>query len=69
MYDIAWGGMNVFSSVSADGSVRVFDLRQVAPRPQTFELVANKKFVLDQPPKGLCLKSHSCNNVVPSKLN
>ena len=30
VYDIAWGGMGVFASVSADGSVRVFDLRWVA---------------------------------------
>eukprot|EP00197_Chlamydomonas_leiostraca_P006362 CAMPEP_0202866200 /NCGR_PEP_ID=MMETSP1391-20130828/7256_1 /ASSEMBLY_ACC=CAM_ASM_000867 /TAXON_ID=1034604 /ORGANISM="Chlamydomonas leiostraca, Strain SAG 11-49" /LENGTH=320 /DNA_ID=CAMNT_0049546125 /DNA_START=207 /DNA_END=1169 /DNA_ORIENTATION=- len=27
VYDIAWGGLGVFSTVSADGSVRVFDLR------------------------------------------
>ncbi len=27
MYDIAWGGVGIFASVSADGSVRVFDLR------------------------------------------
>ena len=27
VYDIAWGGPEVFASVSADGSVRVFDLR------------------------------------------
>lgn len=27
VYDIAWGGGGVFASVSADGSVRVFDLR------------------------------------------
>lgn len=27
VYDIAWGGTGVFASVSADGSVRVFDLR------------------------------------------
>lgn len=27
VYDIAWGGVCVFASVSADGSVRVFDLR------------------------------------------
>lgn len=27
VYDIAWGGSGVFASVSADGSVRVFDLR------------------------------------------
>jgi len=27
VYDIAWGGQGVFASVSADGSVRVFDLR------------------------------------------
>ena len=27
VYDIAWGGKGVFASVSADGSVRVFDLR------------------------------------------
>jgi WD repeat-containing protein 68 len=26
VYDIAWGGVGVFASVSADGSVRVFDL-------------------------------------------
>ncbi len=28
VYDIAWGGVGVFASVSADGSVRVFDLRR-----------------------------------------
>lgn len=27
VYDFAWGGAGVFASVSADGSVRVFDLR------------------------------------------
>lgn len=27
VHDIAWGGIGVFASVSADGSVRVFDLR------------------------------------------
>ena len=27
VYDIAWGGPGIFASVSADGSVRVFDLR------------------------------------------
>ncbi|MEW5305767.1 MAG: hypothetical protein WDW38_000241 [Sanguina aurantia] len=27
VYDIAWGGPGVFATVSADGSVRVFDLR------------------------------------------
>ncbi|KAM6547638.1 hypothetical protein CsatB_019314 [Cannabis sativa] len=27
VYDISWGGYNVFASVSGDGSVRVFDLR------------------------------------------
>lgn len=27
VYDIVWGGVGVFASVSADGSVRVFDLR------------------------------------------
>lgn len=27
VYDIAWGGVGVFASVSSDGSVRVFDLR------------------------------------------
>ncbi|PSC74360.1 WD repeat-containing LWD1 isoform B [Micractinium conductrix] len=27
VYDIAWGGVGIFASVSADGSVRVFDLR------------------------------------------
>ncbi|KAL1314046.1 hypothetical protein HN51_040748 [Arachis hypogaea] len=27
VYDISWGGLNVFASVSGDGSVRVFDLR------------------------------------------
>ena len=30
VYDIAWGGVGVFASVSADGSVRVFDLRRAA---------------------------------------
>lgn len=29
VYDIAWGGVGVFASVSADGSVRIFDLRCV----------------------------------------
>ncbi len=29
VYDIAWGGVGVFATVSADGSVRVFDLRWV----------------------------------------
>ena len=29
VYDIAWGGVGIFASVSADGSVRVFDLRWV----------------------------------------
>ncbi len=27
VYDIAWGGLGVFATVSADGSVRIFDLR------------------------------------------
>ena len=27
VYDFAWGGLGVFATVSADGSVRVFDLR------------------------------------------
>ncbi|WCJ34263.1 Transducin/WD40 repeat-like superfamily protein [Euphorbia peplus] len=27
VYDISWGGYNVFATVSSDGSVRVFDLR------------------------------------------
>ncbi|ERM96623.1 hypothetical protein AMTRI_Chr09g16750 [Amborella trichopoda] len=27
VYDIAWGGVGVFASVSADGSVRIFDLK------------------------------------------
>ena len=31
VYDIAWGGVGVFASVSADGSVRVFDLRCEGP--------------------------------------
>ncbi len=43
VYDIAWGGVGVFASVSADGSVRVFDLRDKehstiiyeAPQPDT----------------------------------
>lgn len=43
VYDIAWGGLGVFATVSADGSVRVFDLRDKehstiiyeAPTPDT----------------------------------
>eukprot|EP00898_Chlorokybus_atmophyticus_P006424 jgi/Chlat1/6783/Chrsp50S06455 len=43
VYDIAWGGVGVFASVSADGSVRVFDLRDKehstiiyeSPHPET----------------------------------
>ena len=43
VYDIAWGGAGVFASVSADGSVRVFDLRDKehstiiyeSPQPET----------------------------------
>ncbi|XWS43383.1 hypothetical protein CRYUN_Cryun16bG0098500 [Craigia yunnanensis] len=27
VFDISWGGFNVFASVSGDGSIRVFDLR------------------------------------------
>lgn len=27
VYDITWGGMDIFASASADGSVRVFDMR------------------------------------------
>ncbi len=34
VYDIAWGGVGVFASVSADGSVRVFDLRYSPDAPQ-----------------------------------
>ena len=33
VYDIAWGGVGVFASVSADGSVRVFDLRRAPAAP------------------------------------
>jgi len=32
VYDIAWGGLGVFATVSADGSVRVFDLRCALPQ-------------------------------------
>lgn len=43
VYDIAWGEARVFASVSADGSVRIFDLRDKehstivyeSPRPDT----------------------------------
>lgn len=43
VHDIAWGGVGVFASVSADGSVRVFDLRDKqhstiiyeSPQPET----------------------------------
>lgn len=35
VYDIAWGGVGVFASVSADGSVRVFDLRWAPHCPVT----------------------------------
>lgn len=43
VYDIAWGGAGSFASVSADGSVRMFDLRDKehstivyeSPRPDT----------------------------------
>ena len=53
MYDIAWGGVGVFATVSADGSVRVFDLRDKehstivfeAPQPATplFRIGWNKQ--------------------------
>lgn len=53
VYDIAWGGVDVFASVSADGSVRVFDLRDKehstiiyeSPQPETplFRLGWNKQ--------------------------
>ncbi|GLJ51167.1 hypothetical protein SUGI_1089010 [Cryptomeria japonica] len=53
VYDIAWGGPGVFSSVSADGSVRVFDLRDKehstiiyeSPQPDTplLRLAWNKR--------------------------
>lgn len=36
VYDIAWGGVGVFASVSADGSVRVFDLRYGAHQKHPF---------------------------------
>ncbi|KAL6749764.1 WD40-repeat-containing domain protein, partial [Haematococcus lacustris] len=43
VYDISWGGAGVFATVSADGSVRVFDLRDKehstiiyeSPKPDT----------------------------------
>ncbi len=38
VYDIAWGGVGVFASVSADGSVRVFDLRRAMHSPPQNQL-------------------------------
>ncbi|KAI5405383.1 Protein TRANSPARENT TESTA GLABRA 1, variant 2 [Lathyrus oleraceus] len=53
VYDIAWGESRVFASVSADGSVRIFDLRDKehstiiyeSPQPDTplLRLAWNKK--------------------------
>ncbi|KAI4338050.1 hypothetical protein L6164_016404 [Bauhinia variegata] len=53
VYDIAWGEARVFASVSADGSVRIFDLRDKehstiiyeSPQPDTplLRLAWNKK--------------------------
>lgn len=53
VYDIAWGQAGVFASVSADGSVRIFDLRDKehstiiyeSPQPETplLRLVWNKQ--------------------------
>ncbi|KAK4351032.1 hypothetical protein RND71_030345 [Anisodus tanguticus] len=53
VYDIAWGEAGVFASVSADGSVRIFDLRDKehstiiyeSPQPDTplLRLVWNKQ--------------------------
>ncbi|KDD75065.1 hypothetical protein H632_c893p0, partial [Helicosporidium sp. ATCC 50920] len=37
VYDIAWGGATMFASVSADGSVRVFDLRDKEHSTITYE--------------------------------
>lgn len=37
VYDISWGGYNVFASVSGDGSVRVFDLRDKEKSTIIFE--------------------------------
>ncbi|KAK2076258.1 hypothetical protein QBZ16_001190 [Prototheca wickerhamii] len=37
VYDLAWGGATMFASVSADGSVRVFDLRDRDHSTITYE--------------------------------
>ncbi|DBA98796.1 TPA: WD repeat-containing protein lwd1 [Trebouxia sp. C0004] len=69
VYDIAWGGVGVFASVSADGSVRVFDLRDKehstiiyeSPQPDTplLRLGWNK-----QDPRYMATLLMDCSKVV-----
>lgn len=58
VYDIAWGGVGVFASVSADGSVRVFDLR-CKRRPMCWSLAT-------APEEVFCsLLALTCNRASP----
>lgn len=69
VYDIAWGGAAVFSSVSADGSVRVFDLRDKehstiiyeCPRPDIplLRLAWNRR-----DPRYIAVTALDCNRVI-----
>ncbi|KAM7255135.1 hypothetical protein ACFE04_020376 [Oxalis oulophora] len=43
VYDISWGGYNVFASVSGDGSIRVFDLRDKEKSTIIYENLNNNK--------------------------
>ena len=60
VYDIAWGGVGVFASVSADGSVRVFDLRQAALYPPTRESLIGQLPALPRMPTNVLSKFVFC---------
>ena len=55
VYDIAWGGVGVFASVSADGSVRVFDLRRVQKCCLTDTCAANLNVLVRHTSRKPCM--------------